>query len=189
MPMNNNIGFLRKKNGLSMQELADLVGTSQQQIDRLEKGQRRLTADWMDKLSIALNCKPAELIDFKAEKKPTAAKVETAIAKVIGAIETSFSNHVRQFTIDEEYEISFKPTKKDFGKKFFALVVEGGSFKNYPANSELIFAQGKISDLTPALREKKTDFASEKNSGNDYKFEIGKQLVEGTLVKSIRSES
>ena len=171
-----------------MQELATLVGTSQQQIDRLEKAQRKLTAEWMQKLSQALNCKPGELIDFTIEKKP-ATKVETAIAKVIGAIETGFSNMVREFKDDEQYEISFKPTKKDFGKKFFALVVEGGAYKNYPANSELIFAQGKISSLNLSLRESANDFAAASTKSNNYKFEIGKQLVEGSLIKSIRSES
>jgi len=186
--MKNNIGFLRKKNGLSMQELATRAGTSQQQIDRLEKSQRRLTAEWMDKLSLALDCKPGELIDFSAEKK-SSTKVETAIAKVIGAIETGFSNIVREFGSDEQYEISFKPTKKDFGKKFFALVVEGGSYKNYPANSELVFAQGKISPLTSSLRENAKDFAAASAAKtNNYKFEIGKQLIEGYLVKSIRNE-
>ena len=187
--MQNNIGFLRKKNGLSMQELADTVGTSQQQIDRLEKGQRKLTAEWMDKLSKALNCKPAELIDFSSKPAATS-KVEIAVAKVIGAIETKFSNMVREFPTDEQYEISFKTGKKDFGKKFFALVVEGGAFKTYPANSELIFTQVKISPLSQSLRENVGDFSPSINSKNkNYKFAIGKNLFEGQLVKSIRSES
>lgn len=178
---------MRKKNGLSMQELANLVGTSQQQIDRLEKSQRRLTAEWMEKLSNALNCKPVELIDFTTSEKP-ATKVEIAIAKVIGAIETGFSNMVREFKTDEQYEISFKPAKKDFGKKFFALVVEGGSYKTYPANSELIFSMSKSSALNSSLQESKKDFIAATDTNKNYKFEIGKQLVEGYLVKSIRSE-
>ena len=185
--MKNNIASLRKKKGLSMQELADLAGTSQQQIDRLEKSQRRLTAEWMAKLSQALDVKPAELIDF-SESKP-APRIETALAKVLGAIQTRFSNSVREFSSDEQYEISFRPAKKDFGKKFFALIVEGGAYLNYPENSELVFAQTKISELTHRAQETASDFISAQARKNkSFKFEIGSKLVEGQLVKSIRSE-
>jgi len=186
--MNNNISFLRKKLGLSQQELANIIGTSQQQIDRLEKAERKLTADWMQKLSLALKCKPADLIDF-TQTQSSATKVETAIARVIGAIETKFSNMVREFAADEQYEISFRPPKKDFGKKFFALVVEGGAFQTYPANSELIFTQGKVSPVNPSLRENASSFkAAASVKTNNYKFDIGNKCFEGHLVKSIRSE-
>ena len=185
--MKNNIGLFRKKNGLSMQELAELAGTSQQQIDRLEKGQRRLTADWMEKLSKPLKCKPAELMSFEADTTRQS-KVEVANAKVLGAIETHFSNSVREFADDEQYEISFKPTKKDFGKKFFALTVEGGSYKGFPENSELIFSMNKSSKTSPSLQEKPNNFAANTVKTNNYKFEIGDKLIEGHLVKSIRNE-
>lgn len=171
-----------------MQELADLIGTSQQQVDRLEKGQRKLTAEWMEKFGQALDCKPAELFDFTSAEPAKTAKVETAIAKVMGAIETRFSNQLREFTEDEKYEISFKPPKKDLGKKFFALVVEGGSFKNYPENSELIFAQTKITPLKGGLSENTGDFIASPGKNNAYKFELKDKLIEGYLVKSLRSE-
>lgn len=170
-----------------MKELADLVGTSQQQIDRLEKGQRKITAEWMAKLCGPLECKPADLLVFDndAEHKPKT--LQTVVAKVIGAIETKFSNSVRKFESDEEYEISFRPAKKDFGKKFFALIVEGGAFKNYPENSELIFAAGKSVEIAESMHEDEDVFISAAKPGA-YKFEIGDKLVEGILVKSIRSE-
>ena len=43
----NNIRELREKRGFSMKKLADHVGTSAPQIQRLELGQRRLTVEWM----------------------------------------------------------------------------------------------------------------------------------------------
>lgn len=46
-----------------MQALADVVGTSKSQIDKLEKGQRRLTEDWMRRLARALQCSPADLLE------------------------------------------------------------------------------------------------------------------------------
>jgi transcriptional regulator with XRE-family HTH domain len=48
--------------GLSLQQLADRVGTSKGQIDKLEKGQRRLTIDWLNRLAQALECHPVDLL-------------------------------------------------------------------------------------------------------------------------------
>jgi len=187
--MQNNIRKLRQAKKLTMKELAEKVGTSQQQVDRLEKSRRRLTAEWMDKFSKALSCTPLELVNFSNENKKPA---KTVSATVIGAIETRFSNSVREFDEDEQYEISFKPAKNDNNKKFFALVVEGGRYKNYPENSELVFAEEK----TAPAEEKKTSWGLAEavkgyisgKADNIHKFTIGKKTVEGTLVKSIRSE-
>ncbi len=52
----------RRERGLSMRELAERCGTSQQQIDRLEKGHRRITLEWLLKISLALECQLQQLI-------------------------------------------------------------------------------------------------------------------------------
>ncbi len=184
--MENNIQKLRKQKGLTMKDLADLAGTSQQQIDRLEKGTRRITAEWMERLSKALSCRPTDIINFSTpETKP--GKVATATATVIGAIETKFSNMVRKFTDDEQYQISFRPSKKDQDRNFFALIVEGGNYGSYPENSELIFAESSAKKIPAVLAENLKGFISGKAS-KEHKFEIGGTIVYGYIVKSIRSE-
>lgn len=60
--MANRIRELREAAELSMQDLADRVGTSASQINKLEKGQRRLTTDWMQRVANALNCEPQDLL-------------------------------------------------------------------------------------------------------------------------------
>lgn len=60
--MKNRIREFRERNDWSQQKLADLVGTSQTQIDRLEKGQRRVSDYWLEKLARGFNCSPLELI-------------------------------------------------------------------------------------------------------------------------------
>lgn len=65
--MENRIEELRKARGLTLKQLADLVGTSNQQISFLEKGKRRLTVDWMTRISEALGCQPADLISGDIE--------------------------------------------------------------------------------------------------------------------------
>lgn len=46
-----------------MEALARLVDTSASQINKLEKGQRRLTDNWLRRLAAALQCNPGDLID------------------------------------------------------------------------------------------------------------------------------
>ena len=58
----NNIKLLRKQRGLSQQDLAFKIGTTAQQIGHLEAGRRKLTQDWMQRLSPSLDCKPADLL-------------------------------------------------------------------------------------------------------------------------------
>lgn len=60
--MPNRIKELRESAGLTQQQLAARAGTSQPQIDRLEKSSRRLTQDWMNRLSRALGCEPQDLL-------------------------------------------------------------------------------------------------------------------------------
>ncbi len=60
--MGNRIAELREKKKLSQEELAELVGTSGQQIGRLEKGTRKLTTEWMDRLAPALGVRARDLM-------------------------------------------------------------------------------------------------------------------------------
>ncbi len=53
---------LRERAGLSQDQLAVLANTSQPQIDRLEKGGRRVTIEWLLRLASALGCAPADLL-------------------------------------------------------------------------------------------------------------------------------
>lgn len=60
--MANRIKEWRLRRGLSMQALAERVGTSRQQIHKLERGERRLTEDWMRRVAGILECEPADLM-------------------------------------------------------------------------------------------------------------------------------
>ena len=67
--MQNRIKELRKARGLTLQQLAEQVGSSNQQISQLETGRRRLNLDWLERLSSALDCQPLELVDDGAMAK------------------------------------------------------------------------------------------------------------------------
>jgi len=54
----NRLREIRKAKGLTLEGLAALVGSSNQQIQRLEKGERRLSDEWMRTLGQALGVAP-----------------------------------------------------------------------------------------------------------------------------------
>lgn len=58
----NRIRELRQERGLTTIELAERAHTSNQQIGRLERGERRLTQDWMQRIAEALGCESWELL-------------------------------------------------------------------------------------------------------------------------------
>ena len=55
---------MRRDRGLSQSQLAEKAGTTAQQISRLERGDRKLTMEWVVRLADALECEPAELAGF-----------------------------------------------------------------------------------------------------------------------------
>jgi transcriptional regulator with XRE-family HTH domain len=64
--MQNRLKTLRKAKKLTLQQLADAVGTTHQQIMRLEKGERKLTPDWLKRLAPALGVAPLEILADEA---------------------------------------------------------------------------------------------------------------------------
>jgi transcriptional regulator with XRE-family HTH domain len=60
--MPNKIRQLRDEKGFTLEQVAEAVDTSVQQLSRLERGERRLTVEWMDRIASALGVAPAALL-------------------------------------------------------------------------------------------------------------------------------
>ena len=62
--MGNRLNEIRLDRRLSLEQLANRVvpPTTKAQISRLEKGDRKLTREWADRLAVALGCNWAELM-------------------------------------------------------------------------------------------------------------------------------
>lgn len=58
----NRIRELRERRDMTQDALATAAGTSKMQISRLERGERRLTQNWMERIAAALGVHPAELL-------------------------------------------------------------------------------------------------------------------------------
>jgi len=63
--MQNRIRELREAANLTLETVAERAGTSPQQISRLEKGERKLSPDWMRRVAKALAVRPSELLEFE----------------------------------------------------------------------------------------------------------------------------
>ena len=66
--MENRIKLLRRQRDWSQEKLARRVGTSNQMISLLERGRRRMTMDWLERLAKALECRAADI--FKPSTEP-----------------------------------------------------------------------------------------------------------------------
>lgn len=62
MAVGNNIEALREARGWKRPRLAALMGTTPQQVERLEKGQRKLSLEWIEKAATALEVDPSQII-------------------------------------------------------------------------------------------------------------------------------
>lgn len=58
----SRIKELREAAGLTLEQVADKIGTTFQQVQRLETGKRRLTEAWMVRLAGPLGVKPHNLM-------------------------------------------------------------------------------------------------------------------------------
>ncbi len=65
----NRLRECRKRANMSMNALAERVGTSKSQIDKLERGERRLSLDWMIRLAQALGCHPIEFLPLEVGQR------------------------------------------------------------------------------------------------------------------------
>ena len=52
-PLPNRIRELRDRRQMTQEELAAAIGTSKMQVSRLERGERRLTQSWMERIAAA----------------------------------------------------------------------------------------------------------------------------------------
>lgn len=61
--MKTRIRELRKRRRLTLQQLADLVGTTAQTVQRLETANMTVSTDWLERFAAAFAVHPADLIE------------------------------------------------------------------------------------------------------------------------------
>lgn len=58
----NNVSFYRKQAGLSQTDLAERIGTTLNMLGKLERGDRTLDTDWLERIGRALSVEPHLLL-------------------------------------------------------------------------------------------------------------------------------
>ena len=61
--MQTRIRKLRKTRGWTLQQLADLIGTTPQTVQRLETANMTVSMDWLEKFAHAFNVSPVDLME------------------------------------------------------------------------------------------------------------------------------
>jgi transcriptional regulator with XRE-family HTH domain len=86
--ISDNLWRIREAKGVSRRDLGLRLSppTSAQQIERLEKGERRLTVEWIERLAKGLGVDPAELIAGQGEQFIMSPEVADEVALELARI-------------------------------------------------------------------------------------------------------
>lgn len=107
--MKFRIKEIRKSKMMTQENLADLVGMSQPQIQRIETGQSSLTLEQIDMFSKALHVEPYEL--FPEEWKPKENIQETSDA-IDDSLLLKIVNRINELEEENGYEFSAADKKQ-----------------------------------------------------------------------------
>lgn len=115
--MRNGIKAFREKAGLSKAELARRIGTTRQQLGRLENSERKLTLPWAAKIAQILKCEPQDLIF------PELAKIDTS--RFNNVFEIAADSEIRSDTpgiaIDTEFLARMLPNASRHNLRFMMV--------------------------------------------------------------------
>jgi phage repressor protein C with HTH and peptisase S24 domain len=136
---------LREAAGLSQAALAERIYTTQSQIDRLEKGERRLTIDWMTRLGSALGVDPAALLppsDPAAARPPPSLPQRHEMPRDVPVFGTAMgANGEGAFTINLTGQVDTVRRGPGIANSrgVFAIYVEGESMAPRFQPGELVY--------------------------------------------------
>ncbi len=140
----NRIREFRTARDWSLQQLAEASGTSKSQIDKLEKGERRLTVDWMVRLAKPLACDPRDLMapqtgdrDFEPVRFGAAIHSNANLIPVRGAARGG--ERQEMFLADGPIDYVPRPYYLAHVKGAYALSVVGNSMVPMYRPRQLLF--------------------------------------------------
>jgi phage repressor protein C with HTH and peptisase S24 domain len=139
-PMENNLRSIREKMGLTLDQLAEMMGTSQQQLSRLEKGERRLSDVWLrryEKVGISY------LRIFGNDKPP---KMVMVLGKIgAGAMVYPVDDHAKNSAGLEEVACPYGEDPE----KIVALRVVGDSMEPALQDGDIIYYTRRAEGIEP----------------------------------------
>lgn len=85
--MNNRIRYYRHRAGLTLQQLAAMVGTTPQTVSRLETEVMSVSTDWLKRFASALGVLPADLVEGGGARPPAYLGKADATGDILAARE------------------------------------------------------------------------------------------------------
>ena len=142
--MKNRIREIRTDRGISQDALAKAIGRQKALVSKLENGKIRLTQEYLELLSEALACTPAELLGPPAYSKKPLAKRASRVASpragnAYGAVSTYVpvygpvgASNPDKISITEDFIVERKPAPEELRhvRDAFIMYVAGESM--YP---------------------------------------------------------
>lgn len=175
--MKNRITEWRKRRYMTMEKLADAIGTDASTINKLEKGKLRLSDKWMVPIATALDVQPGDLIGESTIphfEDPSAARIVPRQLPVYGLAAGSLAGHTVMMPDPVEF-ISCPPALQSV-RDAYALIVKGHSM-------EPRYFPGDILFLHPHRPVRPGDHVVvQVRNGND-------QVETATWVKRFKAES
>lgn len=172
--MKNRIKELRTLKGLTCKQLADIIGTSDANISRVENGQRRLDLNWMKKISKALSVKPVELLPLEWQPKG----INTI--NVVGHVQAGQWQEAGQWDPSDFYQIAIPDYSAYEGKHLYALEVRGESMNKVFPNGTCVVCV-PINEWDEKIENGKRVIVERKNPKD--------LTVEATVKEYIKNES
>jgi transcriptional regulator with XRE-family HTH domain len=133
--MSNHLRELRQKAGLSQEALARLMGTTRSQLNKLERGERRLTEKWIERAAKALGVPMARIIEIDT----------VPLLGLVGAGAQLVFNHETHGPFDE-----VDPPPESSGS-VVAVEVKGDSMLPSAENGDLLYYEDRREPVTDDL--------------------------------------
>lgn len=137
---------VRRSRGLTVNELAEIMGENHQKVGRVERGKSHLTVDYLLKISKALKTPvDAFLQETPAEeKKPTSEENFTLLNQIILLIEENLTALI---------------PSRDKSKKAKLISNLYGQAQNFPQESQETFLKTQVENLLLIKKESPPDTA------------------------------
>jgi len=122
--MDDDVGIIvrdrRNALDLSQEFVAESIGTSSQQIGKLERGEARMTIDWLRKLSVPLQCRVVDLLapTDKGEPQPQPEKSPALPLREVVRLADLVRRTLRSYYSLARERFDNPPAPEDFAREY-----------------------------------------------------------------------
>ena len=151
--MSNYLRQWRESRGLTLEQVGNGIGTDKTQVSKLERGDRRLSTDWLEKLARLYGVDTAKLLAPPPERGMSTESVQTLVSSpsvlqnawswardvpilgvTVGGVDGSF-----QMNAGEVADYAKRPPTMDRAGRVFALYVQGSSMSRWREQGQLVY--------------------------------------------------